>query len=305
MFKNLILYRLGDTQWQFDDLVAGLAGAQFAECLPTQEKSCGWIPPRGEEHGALAEAIAGQVILRFKSEVRVLPGAVVRRKAEERLASIEQITGRKPGKKQAREIREDTYMQLLPQAFTRQESILVWLAPASRLLAIDTGSRTKAEEVLTCLFKSAPGLTAAPIATASSPAAGMASWLSGISLPSELDVDRDLELKAKDDSGAAVRYTQHHLDVAEVRAHVAAGKMPTRLAMGFEGRIAFTLTDTLQLKKIRFLDGVMAADIEEADRFDSDTLIATTEMLRVIYRLIEVLGGHDDPVPESAEPAPF
>lgn len=287
-----MVYRIGESFSPSQaEVEQGLQAAQFTECLPTQEKSMGWVPPRGEEHGALVEAVAGQWILRFKVESRMLPMSVVRRKAEERLAKIEEITGRKPGKKQAREIREDTFIQLLPQAFTKQSTTLVWIDPQARLLVLDVGSQTKADELLTSLFKAVPGLTAAPLATASSPAASMAMWLSGKTQPGGFDVDRECELKSTDDMQSTVKYARHHLDIAEIRQHVEGGKIPTKLAMAYEGRVSFTLTDTLQLKKIKFLEGVFSTEVAEEDRFDTDTAIATGEMGKVIAELVEALGG--------------
>lgn len=288
-----MLYRLGEA-WTPNqaEVEKGLSTAHFVECLPTQEKSFGWVPPRGEEHGALVEAVAGQWLMKFKMEARMLPGSVVRRKAEERLAKIEEITGRKPGKKQAREIREDTFIQLLPQAFTRQSTINVWLDPESKLLVLDVSSPTKAEEVLSSLFKGVPGLTAAPLSTSSTPSSAMALWLAGKSSPGAFDVDRECELKSTDEMQSVVKYARHHLDIAEIRQHVDGGKMPTRLGLAYEGRVSFTLTDTLQLKKIKFLEGVFSTETEEEDRFDTDTAIATGEMRKVIAELVEVLGGH-------------
>ena len=59
MFTNLTLYRVGAL---FDaDLPAieqALAKTPFAECGATQERSAGWVPPRGEDHGALVESVA-------------------------------------------------------------------------------------------------------------------------------------------------------------------------------------------------------------------------------------------------------
>lgn len=292
VFKNVMLYRLGESFSLPQAIVEeGLATQRFTECLPSQEKSMGWVEPRGEEHGALLEAVNGQWILKFKIEARILPGSVVRRKAEERMAKIEEITGRKPGKKQAREIREDTFIQLLPQAFTKQSSSLVWINPEARLLVLDVGSQSKADELLTVLFKAVPGLSAAPLATVQAPAASMAMWLSGKSSPGGFDMDRECELKSTDDMQSVVKYARHHLDIAEIRQHIEGGKVPTRLAMAFEGRIAFTLTDTMQLKKIKFLEGVFDTEVAEEDRFDTDTAIATGEMSKLIGELVEVLGG--------------
>ena len=66
MFKNLIIYRIGTLAATFDQVEAVLQ--PFAECGTTQEKSSGWVPPRGEKHGALAESIGGHWVLRYMTD---------------------------------------------------------------------------------------------------------------------------------------------------------------------------------------------------------------------------------------------
>ena len=72
MFKNLMLYRLAPdwsaTEAQIEE---GLAKTPFAECGATQQRSLGWVSPRGEEHGVLIEAIAGQWLLQLMVEHRI------------------------------------------------------------------------------------------------------------------------------------------------------------------------------------------------------------------------------------------
>jgi recombination associated protein RdgC len=93
-----------------------------------------------------------------------------------------------------------------------------------------------------------------------------------------------------------VRYTRHALDTDEVAQHIAHGKVPTRLALTWNDRVSFVLTDALQLKKVAFLDVVAdeaptsAADRDQ-DHFDADVAIATGELRRLLPVLFEALGG--------------
>jgi recombination associated protein RdgC len=277
-------------------LEAALQEARFEVCGASQEKSVGWVEPRGVENGPLLEVVGGQWILKLMMEVKVIPGAVVKRKAEEQLANIEATTGRKPGKKEARDIREDARLSLLPMAFTKQSTTLVWVDPKASLLVLDAGSQTKADEVLTCLVKAVDGLAAQLIDTQTSPAAAMAIWLSTKEAPQGFSVDRECELKAADESKAVVRYTRHALDTDEVTQHIAMGKMPTRLALTWNDHVSFVLTEALHLKKVAVLDvvfeaaGSLASDGKE-DNFDADVAIATGELQGLIPDLLEALGG--------------
>ncbi|WP_332774546.1 recombination-associated protein RdgC [Polaromonas sp.] len=293
MFKNVMVYRIG-AAWapsvaQVED---GLAQARFVECGATQEKSVGWIAPRGEAHGALVEAVGGHWILKLMIESKAVPAGVVKRKVQERLAQIEATEGRKPGKKETREIKEDAKLVLLPMAFSKQASVTVWIAPAAQLLVIDAASQAKADEVVTCLVKSLDGMAVTPLQTTSSAAAAMSQWLTSQEPPAGFSVDRECELKASDESKAAVKYSKHPLDIDEVRQHIAAGKLPTKLAMTWNDRVSFLLTESMQLKKLAFLDVVFeGAAAQEDDGFDADAAIATGEMSRLIPELMEALGG--------------
>lgn len=292
MFKNLLIYRLGaDWSATVAQIDEALAAARFAECGLTQARSSGWVAPRGDDHGPLIEAIQGQWLLQLMVEQKMVPGAVVKRQVDALAAQVEKQTGRKPGKKQRNELKDQALLDLLPMAFTKRATIKVWIAPAERLLVIDAGSASRADEVLTALTAALPGLSAVLINTATSPAAAMAEWLVSGEAPAGFSIDRDCELKAADGEKPVVRYARHALDIAEIREHILAGKQPTRLAMTWAGRVSFMLTDGMLVKKVAFLDGVFESGGKKDDSFDADAAIATGELAPMIGDLLDALGG--------------
>ena len=273
-----------------------LGKAQFVECGASQEKSVGWVEPRGHAHGPMVEVIGGQWLLKLMMEVKVVPGSVVKRKVQDQLDHIEATTGRKPGKKEKREISEDARLALLPMAFSKQSSVQVWVDPAAGRLLTDAGSQAKADEVMTWLIKAVDDLVVQLVNTQTSPASAMSGWLSTKEPPQSFSVDRECELKAADESRAVVRYTRHALDTDEVSQHIAMGKVPTRLALTWADRVSFVLTEALQLKKIAFLESVFEGAAESPgdgkdDDFDADVAIATGELRKLIPDLLEALGG--------------
>lgn len=292
MFANLIIYRIAP-QWSatLDQVEQALAKAPFAECGATQEKSVGWIPPRGEARGVLAEAVGGQWMLRFMAETKVLPGSALARKVKEKAARIEQETGRRPGKKESKELKEEARLDLLPMALTNQASMWVWIDPPARLLVLDTSSQGRADEVVTLLVEALPGLSVSLINTQTSPQASMAHWLKEQEPPVGFTVDRECELKSTGEEKAVVRYARHPLDIQEVQAHIDGGKLPTKLAMTWDDRVSFVLTDQLQLRKVQFLDTVFEGTKAEEGGFDADVAIATGELAKLIPDLTDALGG--------------
>ena len=228
----MIVYRIAPP-WQMglEEVEAALQKALFQECGATQEQSSGFVPPRGDAHGLLAESVGGQWVLRYMTEAKMLPASVLARKVKEKAARIEQETGRKPGKKESRELKDEAKLDLLPMAFTKQASMWVWIDPQARWLVLDTGCPGRADEVVSLLVELLPGFAVALLDTQTSPQVAMAHWLKEQEPPAGFSVDRECELKSADEAKAVVRYARHPLDIDEVRAHIEAGKLPTKLAL--------------------------------------------------------------------------
>ena len=307
MFKNLITYRIGEG-WQTDatQLAEQLAKEPFLACGPTQPLAVGWAPPRGVEHAPLVEVVDGHWLIKLKREQRLLPSSVVNDRVDELCEQIEEQTGRKPGKKVKKELKEQAAHELLPRAFTKTSATQVWIAPNERLLFVDAGSSSRADEVITLLIQASPGLSLQLVQTAESPAACMAAWLMDGVTPEGFQIERECELKGSDEQKPVVRYARHPLDIDEVRAHLTSGKMPTRLALSWNERVAFTLTEAFAIKKISFLDLAFEGrpDVSGDEAFDADLALATGELGRLIPALIEGLGGEHDFAAAAATPAP-
>ena len=91
-----------------------------------------------------------------------------------------------------------------------------------------------------------------------------------------------------------MRYARHTLDIAEVGEHIRQGKLPTQLALTWDGRVSFVLTEQLALKKIKLLDVVLEGPSNAGkadDGFDTDVAITTGELGRLIPDLVDALGG--------------
>jgi recombination associated protein RdgC len=300
VFKNLMVYRMVSA-WTMAQaqLEEALDKVRFVPCGASQEKSVGWIEPRGQAHGALVEVVDGQWMLKQMVETKAVPGSVVKRKVEERAQQIEATTGRKPGKKEKRDLAEDARQALLPMAFTKQSTVLVWIDPANARLVLDAGSQAKADETMTALVNAIDGLAVQLIDTKTAPATAMSEWLSTHEAPAGFSVDRECELKAPDESRGVVRDKPHALVTPEVSQHIAMGKVPTRLALTWNDRVSFVLTEALQLKKLSLLDVVLedkpaAAGDGKDDGFDTDVALITGELRQMLPALMEALGGETE-----------
>ncbi|MEY4764218.1 MAG: hypothetical protein RI907_891 [Pseudomonadota bacterium] len=298
MFKNLTVYRMGPG-WAADLNAAmlALAKAPFVPCGATQQKSSGWVPPRGKAHAPLIESIEGRWLMQLQSEQRVVPASVVKRRTEELADRIEEATGRRPGRKQTKDLKEQALLELLPMAFTKQSSIRVCLCPQEGLLLLDSTSQAWCDEITSLLVEALPGLQLGLVHTEMSPTVAMAHWLGTGEPPYQFSVDRECELKSADEMKSVVRYARHPLDTEEVKQHILTGKMPTRLALTWRDRVSMLLTEGMQLKKLAFLDVVFegsalgTSKVDQDEAFDANAAIAVGELLGLLPDLLEALGG--------------
>lgn len=294
-FRNLQIYRL-DPDWQTDaaSLQLKLASKVFHGCGASDMQARGWVPPRGNPD-ELVIAANQQLLLCLGVEQKLLPASVVRQYAQERLAEIEEQQGFKPGRKQVLEVREAITAELLPRAFLKRRLTYVWLDVQAGWCVIDAGSAARAEEVIEQLKITLGELPLRPLQTQLSPTTAMTGWLAEGEAPDGFTIDRDCELRAAGEDRATVRYVRHTLEAAEITEHIAAGKSVTRLALTWQERIAFVLTEQLQVKRLTFLDLLK----EEAERqaetadelFEADFLIMSGEFTRLLPQLVAALGG--------------
>jgi recombination associated protein RdgC len=304
MFKNAFVYRI--EHWELPTLSEfdkRLSAARFIACGASQPESAGWVGPRGDGQGALAESVGGQLILKLATETKAVPGSVVKTQVQAKLDTIEKDTGRRPKGKRVKELKDAVTHALLPRAFPKRSEVVVWLDAAAGYVWVGTGSTKKADGVVTRLVELlGGGLKLSLLQTALSPASAMALWLAEKDAPSGFTVDRDCELKQPDSEKATVRYARHTLDIDEVGEHIRQGKLPTQLALTWSSRVSFVLTEALTLKKIQLLDvvlegaGVDAANAGADDAgFDADVAISTGELRQLLPALIDALGGLQQP----------
>lgn len=307
MFKNASIYKIHLPQPMLvATLENQLQAHTFEPCGPSQHHAFGWVPPRGEAHGALVEHINGQLIMMLRIETKSVPTQIIQKWVAEQVATIEHNTGRKPGRKEKKDLKEQATLALLPGAFPRSTSVTLWIDPEAGRLVLDTTSAAQVDDAITALVKAIDGVKFDTFSTTTSPSVAMATWLSEQEAPAGFSIGKACELKAADESRAVVRYARHPILTDEVKAHLAQGKQPTRLALEWDDRVAFTLTDGLQLTGIEFQDAAVLENKKHAaqDAFDANVMIATAELTSLIGGLTQALDGEAESAASSSRTSP-
>ena len=291
-FRNFQIYRL--PKHSAADVAAleeQLARMPLQNCGATEPRSIGWVPPRAG--GAFVHSVNQQWLIALGVEERLLPTSIIRQFAADRAKAIAENEGRQVGRKEMRDLRESTAIELMPRAFPRRRTTYGWIDNINGWLVIDAGSQGKGEEFLEHLRKSVDGFQAKLVKTTLSPSSAMTNWVADGDAPGSFTIDQDLELRSAEN--AAVRYVKHSLEGDEIRAHIATGKVVTRLGLTWGDRISFLLNESLQLKRINFLDILKEqADGQaenEEERLDIDFALMTGEVAQMLDDLIEALDG--------------
>ncbi|MFZ6649259.1 recombination-associated protein RdgC [Undibacterium sp. TJN25] len=292
-FKNLQIFRL-PAPWNVDTakLETQLASQSFSQCPSSEMQSQGWASPRDNEH--LIHSVSHQMLLSLATEKKLLPSSVINQVTKAKAAELEEQQGFAPGRKQMKDLKERVTDELLPRAFSIRRNTLVWIDPVNGWLVVDSSSPSKADEVIKLLLK-ADKIPLESLRVKLSPQAAMTDWLAGNEAPKGFTIDQDTELRAHTEDKATVRYVRHSLDADDVQRHIAAGKQCTKLAMTWDDKISFVLTDTLAIKRIKPLD-ILDEETDkrasgEDERFDADFILMASEIAKMMDDLVYALGG--------------
>ena len=294
-FKNLQIYRLS-TEWPItaEVLHEQLAKRPFHPCGSQDFESRGWVSPC--DGGALVHAIGHNWMICLQTEAKILPPAVINKEADARAAVIAEQQGFKLGRKGMKELREQVMDEFLPRAFTRVRKTYAWLNVQAGWLVIDAASQNKAEDVLEQIRHALDTFPVALLRTERSPMSAMADWLAASEAPEGFMLDQDFALQSISEDRARATFTGHDLEAAHVTEHLAAGRLPIKLAMTFDDRISFVLTERMELKRIDLLDvvrdSVRADEHEDAQAlFDAEFALMAGELLRLLDATVAALGG--------------
>lgn len=296
ILKNLVIYRLG-AKWAVDAeaFEQKLAQQRLLACGAFDMESRGWVPPRDASDDRLLYTQNRHWLLTLGVEEKLLPTSVVRQLARDRAADIALSQGRPVGRKQMRDIRDQVTNELMPRALGRRHYTRCWIDTLNRWLVVDAAADKAAEECLEALRRVEDDFPCKRLETERSPGGAMTRWLRDDDAPGLFSIDQDLELLAGDASKATVRYSRHPLDGKDIKDHIAAGKLATRLGLTWKDRISFVLTDQLHVKRINFLDILNDESSDEPDdaeeKFDIDFALMTGELTQMLDDLVKALEG--------------
>lgn len=298
-FKNAIIYRLTNRMAlmaQLPTLEDSLCAFQFNPCGSQDMARTGWVPAT-EQHHTLVHQANGQYLLTIQKQEKIIPGLVIKQHLNARIAKLEAEQARKLKKTEKDSLKDEVLHSLLPRAFVKNSRTQLWIDITNGLIVVDASSAKRAEDALALLRKSLGSLPVVPLTTENPVELTTTEWVKLGKVPGDYFAIGDAaELKAILADGGVARVKKQDLVSDEIATHIEAGKVVTKLALDWQQRVTFTLTDSAMLNRLKFCDELIDQndDIDREDvlaRFDADFTLMTGELQALINQLVVALGG--------------
>ncbi|PPE75443.1 recombination-associated protein RdgC [Solimonas fluminis] len=289
-FKALVWFDL-DEDW---DLTPGeleeiLAEFPLRPCEGTVARTIGWVAPWTD--GALVRNQGRQYLAALGWEQKVLPGAVIKKHLEEKCAEIERQKGYKPGRKMVKDLKEQIILELLPKAFAKPGQLRVWLDLQRHRIVVASSSTRAAEELVEYLRNSLGGeLAVSTPEVPLAPANTFTGWVAAREVPGRWALGDSCRIEGRDEDGARISYGRYDLASDDIRHHLTQGCVVTKLALVWNQRVSFTLTERLQLSRIEFLEVRPDTDETQEEAHDADFALMAGDLGELLDDLITALG---------------
>ena len=164
-FRNVRLYRIF-SQWpSSEEALSGvLENAAFKPCGAYSERSGGFEPPVNGAGDLLVRRVNGADLLQLRIQTRVLPLAAVQEALAVRIDAFKNRTQTEPNRSEKRDLKDEVYSELLPQALLRSDRLQAVMLPADNILVVGSASESAADYFMNALKRAMVSFQYAPVA---------------------------------------------------------------------------------------------------------------------------------------------
>ncbi|MEX0941598.1 MAG: recombination-associated protein RdgC [Pseudomonadales bacterium] len=294
LFKNAHVFRLTQPfALDPDTFNQKLLSRAFVPCTGIRPSSFGWISPVADvPDAALVHEVAGCLLLCARREDKVIPPSALNESIAERVQKLETLEGRKLRSRERLSLKDSALAELLPRALPRSKQILGYISPQDDLLVIGTSTAAEAEMFINCLRDTLDSFPVSTPQVKAKPADAFTHWLTHRKLPDNFSLGDQCDLMDPEDT-STVTCRRQDLATSEIRSHIEAGKICTKLGLRWHGDVKFSIDRDLALKQIKVetSDDQAEADGDPIARLDAAFANMTLEFARLLPALFEALGG--------------
>lgn len=263
-FKNAQIFQLKDTEsLDTNELINKIPEFPLKECGSQEEFSFGWLPLiRNSEQWSLASDQC--LLFRAGKEEKVLPSAVVREELEAKVAEIELIEGRKVGRKEQSDMKDELVFTLRPKAFSKRTDIWAYIDLKAKILVLNSTNAAMTELLFKHLQTTLGSFPMTPLQAQVSPSSLMTEWLTKNEVPASLETGDECEIQDASEDKATIRFKALEPLSDDVTRHLEQGMAVKNLALRWSDKLSFVLHDDLTLRKIKVDDALKDAAFNDS-----------------------------------------
>lgn len=268
----------------------------FAEMTSLQLRSVGFV---AFESGKYTSEFPGGVAFKVRIDEKIIPASALDQEVERMALETQRLTGRKPGKKERKELKDAALLNLAIRAFTRTAEITCFYERATQYLIVPTTSKKLSGIITSTLVHAVASMKTTTINVSGIKkglTARMTKWLA----------NEDEAFGQFNPSGdAALAHDKRRLTVKMGNLLTAKEGLQEAITKGFQVTslgfnhidtgVEFRLTDGFQFKGIVFVHDPAQG---EGDLFAAEAAIEVAEFSKVVTELCTMMAYQE---PEEGE----
>ena len=257
----------------------------------------GFVPALGLVDMPLVHEESGFLAFCLREDSPVLPTAAVTKMVNEHIEALEKEQGNKISYAERRIIKKQIVAEMTNKAFWVSKYTQGYIDMNNQLLVIDASSSKQAETLMSALREALGFLPVTAPQTQLLPSALMTGWVKNDMPPRHFQLNDCCELRTEINDASRIKVKEISLYDPSLKAHLLNGMVVQSLSMDWHERLSFTLTETLQIKQIKYkfdLD-FQYSDEEETD--NSQALAAfefksmAVSLSAMMHELLIILSG--------------
>lgn len=262
-FKSATFFQLKE-RVDFAALISALRNFPLTECGASDAFSFGTLPLiRNSEAFALHSNDC--LLVRFGKEEKSLPASVVREELEKKVSEIELMEGRKVGRKEKSDIKDELIFTLRPKAFSKRSDAWMHIDNTAGLLVIYSTNAGMIEQSFKHLQTMLGSFPMLPLQAQINPSMLMTEWMQRNSLPVSLETGDRCDIQERDTSTKAkIAFTNLEPLSEDVTRHLEQGMYVKSLALRWSDKVSFKLDDELTISKVKWDDAIKEAAFNDS-----------------------------------------
>ena len=268
----------------------------FAEMTDLQIRAVGFV---AFDSGLYTAPFPGGVAFKVRIDEKIIPASQVEKETERLALETQRLTGRKPGKKERKELKDAALLSLAPRAFPRTAVVTCYYERGTQYLIVPTTSKKLSDTITSALVHAVASMKTTTINVSDVKkglTARMKNWL---------DNDDEAFGEFSPSGDAALAIEKRRITVKMGNLQAAREGLQEAISKGFgvtslglqhiDSGVEFRLTDSFKFKGIVFVHDPAQGD---EDLFAAEAAIEVSSFSKVVTELCSMM-AYQEPSEEG------